>query len=425
MSQHTQQHPERHDLAALRDITGSFRDAKTASHILAECARVGHLISPATVVATMPPGLEIAISAVMIDSKLQAYTPPGSSKLALLKSGLDAIAGAAGVSWDSQRSGIVHQERNRIVFTSCGTIRDLDGREREISGTKDMDVRDDSPAVHAMIETCIGKSIRGRMERGKELYTEDEAVRRGEEAAWNAIRQLRQHLLSHAETKSGQRALRRGCGLRAAYEPAELLKPFLVAKMAFTGRCEDPATNKMFAEKIADSFMADRRAMYRTPPGGMQRAEVIDVRNSDEIAADGHGEDEREPNSPRGTIERGGNEEGTRRERAPEPATRNVAAPTTTPPASSNAGNHPPISPPTGGDRVGPGVPPPTSRTTRLPKKGGAGDLLCDASDKDLLYWESRLRDSIDSGENPQYEQRNRATLEAIEDELCFRGVES
>lgn len=385
------------DLAQIQELTGTYEDAQRATLAMSKCQELGHLISPVTVVHALPPGVGVGISSVLIDPQRDAYPAPGSSLLALSKRGIDLIAGAAGVAWDPLASGILHKERDRMIFTCAGTVTLLDGRERPIVGTKDMDVRDGSPAVLAAIEKSIAKYGRDNQNCSRE-----EAVREGTRHAQNAVRELRGHLLSHAETKAGLRAVRRAFALRAAYRPEELERPFLVVQAVWTGRSENPELARIFAEKTADRFLGAKDRMYG--PERVRRAEVIDVRTTVEKEADAAGVDEDDaPAASRGGVVPPGE------------------APTSQPAAST------PPATPREAPRAGPAAPaedrgPEASGRLRLPKKGGGGDLLRDATGKSLQWWRDKIAQGLEDGTAGRYQRQNEELLDAIDAEIDWRG---
>lgn len=75
------------------------------------------------------------------------------------------------------------------------------------------------------------------------------------------VREMRLHIMAHAETKARLRAIRSGLGLRT-YTLKELQLPFVVARLAFTGQSDDPETKRMFAGAIATAFLGGRRSLY-------------------------------------------------------------------------------------------------------------------------------------------------------------------
>jgi hypothetical protein len=106
-----------------------------------------------------------------------------------------------------------------------------------------MDLRDGSPQIDALIAKARAKN-------------RDPAPQ---------IREMRLHILAHAESKAKLRAIR-SLGLRSSYAPAELQKPFVVAHLVFTGKTDDPELRRAFALKRADAMLGATAMLYGPPP---------------------------------------------------------------------------------------------------------------------------------------------------------------
>lgn len=212
----------------------------------------GHLVSPATTCPNLPLGCEVAFSAVLINvgNSKEAYPIPGSSDLGLSKTSINRIANAAGVSWDPLLSCKTDDGKDPFLysFKAVGFYRDFDGTVREIHGEKTMDLREDSATV-------VGIRRRQKDEPGK---------------ADREITQLRMFIGEHAETKAKNRALRGGLALQTSYTKAELGKPFVVAKLMFTGRvsdADDPTgeIRRIHADNIGKAMLGGATALFGTP----------------------------------------------------------------------------------------------------------------------------------------------------------------
>jgi hypothetical protein len=53
--------------------------------------------------------------------------------------------------------------------------------------------------------------------------------------------------------------------LRDSYLPTDLAKPFFLARVVFTGRSENAATQQVFAERVADTFLPASSALFGAP----------------------------------------------------------------------------------------------------------------------------------------------------------------
>ena len=221
---------------------GSFDNGARANEILAAASEQFHLVSPASSVGSLPEGCEVATSFVQVDRENETYDV-GGGKRGLAKVALDRIASAAGVSWDPIASCRLDDGSDPYycLFRAVGTMRGFDGAPVTITGTKEMDLRPRSPQLDA---------IEARAKEGK--------------SAEKQIREMRLHILGHAESKARLRAIR-SIGLRTSYDDKDLRKPFLVARLVFTGRTQDPTLEREFALLRAHAMLGSVSAMYGGP----------------------------------------------------------------------------------------------------------------------------------------------------------------
>lgn len=240
MNQQAQQNQQR-GLQTTRDhsLTGSVRSATEASRRLAFAEEHYHLVAPATSVGQVPEGCAVALSMVHVDTRDmreggEVYSP-GGGLLALSRTALNRIANAAGVSWDPLLSGRLDDgsDPHYVHFRAVGTMRTFDGTEITLCNEKEMDLRDGSPQL-------VGKSDK-------------------------QVRELRLHILAHAESKAKNRAIR-AIGLKPAYSRKDLNKPFVVAKLMWTGQSDDPALRQRFAEMTAARMLGGAAALYGGRP---------------------------------------------------------------------------------------------------------------------------------------------------------------
>lgn len=227
---------------ALATSTGIYREASDIARVFERAQEIGHFVSPATVAPTPPEGCAIVVSGVLVDIQSETYPIPGGSKRGLSKVILDKIAGSAGISWGGPREGRTDDgsDPHYCAYRAVATFRDLAGQIRVIEADKELDLRDGSAMAKAM--------------------------KPGE------LQNQRAQILSMAQSKARNRAVR-ALGLRTSYEPAELAKPFLVARVQFTGQTEDPELRRRFAEMNAASMMMGTQALYGPAPASALRLE--------------------------------------------------------------------------------------------------------------------------------------------------------
>lgn len=235
-------------------VAGSMREPSKINEQLKLASTTMHLVSPATVCGSLPEGCEIALSTVHVNSDDSLNGPgevykTGGGKLGLAKATLDRIAAAAGITWDpneSQRIDDGH-DPHYVMFKAVGYCRSFDGTQRTIFGTKEMDLRDGSPQIEAL----------------NDRIKTDAQGNKG--TADKQIREMRLHILGHAETKARLRAVR-SIGIKTGYTKDELQKPFVVARLMWTGRSADPELRKEFARMTATAMLGGVSSMYGGTP---------------------------------------------------------------------------------------------------------------------------------------------------------------
>lgn len=358
------QQPVRGELAT---IVGSDANPQRLTEKLTRAAEQFNVVAPQTAVGQLPEGCDVAIVAVVVDPETETYQVTGGRGLS--KVALDKIAAAAGISWDALQSRRLDDGRHPHYchFKAVGHIREFDGSRRTIIGEKVMDLRDGS----AQVEEIMAKA-------------------KTPEAGLSQLRQTRVHILSHAESKARLRAVRT-IGIRASYSAEALKRPFVVAKLAWTGKTTDPELRRAFALEQQRAMLGSNAALYGTtaapatithqgyapPPVGQSQADLDDF---DTIDVD--------PEPPR----------------APPPRqTAPAQAPQSAPPQA------PAASP--SGDLSGHFMP---------AKKGDPRVPIEHAEDDQINYWRNRLKKGLDEGTS-NYPDKDRTLLEAMDRELKRR----
>ena len=219
---------------AVEKIDGTYTDHLRATNALKAASETMHLISPAAICPTLPEGCELSLSCVAIDPNKEAYKVP-TGDIALTKTALDKIAAAAGVSWSPTNCRRVDdgKDPHYCCYSVAAEVRGLDGQQRVITGSAEIDVRDSSDAARSMQPRQLAE--------------------------------LRKFILRHAESKAKLRAIR-SLGIRPHYSAEELRKPFCVARLAFTGRSDNPETSALFSRAIAASFLGSTQALFGGHP---------------------------------------------------------------------------------------------------------------------------------------------------------------
>lgn len=239
-------------------LVGATRDTNRINAQLVEMREKYHLVSPATVCATLPEGCEVAFSLVKVN-QADCFGPLAGGKFGLDGTNLKQIGAAAGISWDDQASRRLDDgsDPRYVHYVAVGFVRNFDGSLRKLTGTVEMDARDGSP----QIEEIITKARNARDRQGP--APRDPAPQ---------ILELQKFLLRHAETKAKLRAIA-DMGIKRAYTSKELEKPFAVARLMWTGHSDDPELRRIFAMKQADAMIGGIAGLYgqqNAPPYATQ-----------------------------------------------------------------------------------------------------------------------------------------------------------
>ncbi len=341
----------RRDQTPLERVQGTFRSAQDANDRMAWAVENAHLVSPASSVGALPEGVGLALTAVVVDPEADTYNTDGGRGLG--KSVLQKIAHAAGVSWDPDRSGRLDDGSHPyyVRWKAVGTYRAFDGQLQVLLAEKELDLRDGSPAA-------------------QELKTRQ-------------LAQMRLHIQAHAETKAQLRAIR-SLGIKTSYSKDELKKPFVAARVLFTGQTNDPVLKRLFAERTADAFLGANKMLYGDGPA--QPAAAL-------LAPPPVGTVPADPDDVAGFL--------APVEQPPEPA-------------------------PTGGKTGGKTAKKPAPRTTdssgyMIPGGREKGTPIEKAELKDLEYWAGRFEKELED-ESSRDPERDQDMLTAFEAEIQSRG---
>ncbi len=230
-----------------------INDPVAVTGLLQKLTESYHIVSPATSVDVLPPGCGVATSYLVVDKNPKNKEVFDlSGMLGLSGVTLNRIAAIAGIDWDSSKSGRLDNgsDPHYAHFRAVGYVRNFDGTKREIPGEVEIDARDGSPQIKEIQQKAAKRAKKdGKANDGGELQ----------------ILELRKFLLRHAESKARNRATANGLGIKRAYNPEELDKPFAVCRLMWTGETQDPELKRLFAEKTADIMLGGMAALYGRP----------------------------------------------------------------------------------------------------------------------------------------------------------------
>lgn len=233
----------------------AVHDPAAVTARLEELGRQFHIVAPATRVDALPPGCGIAISYVLVDTSKDAkevYDVGG--RLGLSGDTLARIGAAAGVDWDPRQCGRLDDgsDPHYCHYRAVGFVRNFDGSVRTLTGEVEIDAREGSPQIEE-IRTKAQKRESDPDYKGKK------------DGGASQILELRKFILRHAERKAKNRAIA-DMGVKRSYAPAELRKPFAVARLMWTGETEDPELKREFARMHAKAMIQGTAALYGSYP---------------------------------------------------------------------------------------------------------------------------------------------------------------
>lgn len=227
-----------------------FRDPNKIQGRLVAARQNYNVLMPQSHLDFIPEGYAVSVRTVRIDPDKDhgdVYPIPGAGgKVALSKVALDKLSAAGGINWYPTRRLDDGSDPRYCHVEVVGVYQEFDGSARVISATKELDLRDGSP-------TCLELE---RIAAKKQRSADDQ------------ISQMRMHILSHAESKARNRAIRMAFAIRSSYSPDEVARPFIIPKLVFTGESEDPELRREFAKMRAQQAMIASGILYGGAPGG-------------------------------------------------------------------------------------------------------------------------------------------------------------
>lgn len=222
---------------AIDKLAGTFENAEDVNRRLKWAIENAHLVSPVTAVTRLPEGVGVALSMELLNIERDTYGLPGG-KRAILKPALERIGRAAGVKWDAAQCTTKQVGPFHVVSRAVGYVMDLSFQSAPIVGEVDMDYGPGSIGEEKVLADARDKA-----------------------AAQKTLREIRHFLWRHAESRSYLRAIRR-LGLSTSYTVEQLAKPFVALQLTWTGRSDDPATQREFSRMTAERMLGASSALY-------------------------------------------------------------------------------------------------------------------------------------------------------------------
>lgn len=231
------------DRGEIEALLGTYTDATALAAAGRQLAERCHLLTPLAQVQ-IPRGHAVQVTAVWV-TDLEADTFPinGSKRgeVGLGKRILDQLASGAGIKADPSRIVRLDDGSQPNYYHYQVTVLKpaFDGTEEPWTRSKELDLRDGSAKV-----------------------AELKVQARGDVAFRIALSGQRIHGLSLAETGAFNRAVRAALGIRQKYVPAELERPFVAARLVFTGVYDNAETQAAVDLLMASARMGVTQQLY-------------------------------------------------------------------------------------------------------------------------------------------------------------------
>lgn len=205
-----------------QQLLGRYDRVERLQDALDQLSQDAHLVLPAGGMA-IPDGHSVVVSAVWISTDETYPVSRGrNARVALSKSALNKIGAAAGLSWLDSRRTDDGADPHYCAWTVTAQVTDPDGTSRRIPGSVEIDLRDGAEEAQALLS------------QGKTPST-----------GAALLAQTRRFIARHAESKAMNRAIRAALAMKTTFEPGEFDRPFVAAKVIFTGAFDDPEVRRM------------------------------------------------------------------------------------------------------------------------------------------------------------------------------------
>ncbi len=257
-------------------LIGAFADPGAVTAALMQAQQFYHVVTPAMSVGGIPEGCEIYTSLVTVDPLgPEVYNitgdrriPKDDDSVGIDKVALAKIWAALGGSWQHSRRVDSGNHPHYCAWEAAGLYQQFDGQVCRVLGNVDIDVREPLGAAYVEI---VEKAKSSRPQRDPSAQ----------------LLELRKFLPRHCESKAMNKAIA-NVGIRRSYKRADLRKPFLVARLAVTGRTDNPRLREDFARMHYAQRLNGTAALYGASPALPAPA----------VPVSGHGEQEFETRQP-------------------------------------------------------------------------------------------------------------------------------
>jgi hypothetical protein len=224
----------------------SFSDPAALVELLNKIEQDYNLVG-AIAIGEMPLGHSVLMTVVRVGEREWFKTDQG---VALSGNALTRIADAAGVSIIGSVQS-QYDPRGLSSFDVMIARQELSGSIRSMSAMGQIDMRPGTKEYEGYVEAGEARLEKARAEKWKSLPD-----------PLGQIKMKLKHLPALAQTKAYLQAVRKLLSLNKSFTDAEAKKPFVVLKLAFTGKTDDPALRRMFARGLMQAALGGTAMLY-------------------------------------------------------------------------------------------------------------------------------------------------------------------
>lgn len=209
----------------------------------------------------LPPGTRFSVTEITISADLtkkEVYPSPGGG-LELHKVSLDKIGNAAGISWTDEKRQDAASHPHYVEMFVRGKIRDFDGTERGVTGIKAVDLREDAGGG------IPGKDYADMTSKNKSPQKQ--------------LLEARKFIQEIAASKAKNRAIASGLAIKRGYTKQELMKPFIVPKLALDTK-DASVQHAVVAGMVGENAI---KAMFGPDPN---QQKIVDAEIEDSAGPD-------------------------------------------------------------------------------------------------------------------------------------------
>lgn len=163
------------------------------------------------------------------------------ARLSHTKVGLLKLASVAGIQWHPTETRIITASRDYVLYQAMAFVRKPSGEFIHFKASKELDMQvvEETKREEYTKKAQYNKALENASEREKQAWIETSVKRE--------VLRIREHKVSHAETKAMERVVRGILQIKATYTPEEAAKPFVVVRIDVQPDLKDPEIRRMLS----------------------------------------------------------------------------------------------------------------------------------------------------------------------------------